>query len=367
MVGIICFWDRYATPYLLKYEKLLIDNGIQYEIIYWHRNSVNKFPKVEKDGNTINIKLLCKLGYLKIFSFLKWRITTKKIIKKNKYTHLIVLSTVPGVLLIEFLLNQYKEKYIFDIRDYTYEKNKLFKKLVMMLVNGSSLTAISSLGFMRWLDESQKIKINHNITIDSTSINTPPDLKNCKVIRFGFVGNVRLDSQTRDLIFNLANDFRFEQHFYGRVLPTCDIESLKEKHNIQNLYIHGPFGNEEKEIIYSKIELINTVYANPNKNNELTFADSTPLPNRLYDALIFYRPLIASNGTYLAELIDKYYLGLNLKGIELNSSEKIASFAQVFDKELFKKGCDSLREIVIMEEQSFISSINIVLNSWKTL
>ena len=38
------------------------------------------------------------------------------------------------------------------------------------------------------------------------------------------------------------------------------------------------------------------------------------LPNRLYDALIFKKPIITTEGTYLTEVVEKYGIGFSLPG-----------------------------------------------------
>ena len=53
----------------------------------------------------------------------------------------------------------------------------------------------------------------------------------------------------------------------------------------------------KKPSIYTNIHLINAVYANT--NNRLNYGDSTPLPNRIYDCVVFKRPIVASKNTYL--------------------------------------------------------------------
>ena len=57
MVGIICFWDRLATPYLAKYEKLLQSSGTDYEVVLWNRTPEEDMPQVTREG------LLCKIHF----------------------------------------------------------------------------------------------------------------------------------------------------------------------------------------------------------------------------------------------------------------------------------------------------------------
>ncbi len=365
MVGIICFWDRHATPYLLKYEQMLQQAGLPYEIIFWERDGRSSKPSFRQDGHDVYIDFKCKKGSRKLFSFITWTKHISRYIRAKEYSHLILLSTVPAVLLSPFVIHYYTGKYIFDIRDYTLEKYSLFRKLVMKLVNNSCLTPISSKGFMKWLDESPRIIPNHNITICEKDGLSAPDFCKNKPLRFSFVGNVRLDTQTAAMLRTLGHSTKIEQHYYGRVLSVCNIEEIIKEDHLTNVTLHGPFNLEEKEAIYRDTDLINTVYANAEREEDIPLGDSTPLPNRLYDALIFYRPLVTSRGTYLAELSDEYHLGVNVNGFDRKLEEKIINYTKSFDKKVFMEGCDKLRAIVIEEENTFRARVAHIFESWK--
>ena len=365
MVGIICFWDRYATPYLDKYERMLQHSNEFYEVVFWNREAKYSGKAYRKIGHEIQVDYPCLNGSRKLLSFLGWARRIRKVINERGYSHLIVLSTVPAVLLFDVLVKQYKNKYIFDIRDYTFEKFVLFKKLVMALIAGSSLTAISSKGYMKWLDESPKIMVNHNITISYNNGFTAPDFTSTRPVRFSFVGNVRLDTQTRAMLLSLGHSTKIEQHYYGRVLDVCDIRSLIDEYQLVNVKLHGPFDVSEKESIYADTDLINTVYANAEKEEDIPLGDSTPLPNRLYDALVFYRPLVSSRGTFLAELSERYHLGVSVNGFDKNIEDEILEYVHSFNREEFMSGCDTLREIVTEEEQRFKEKVLGIIKDWK--
>ena len=366
MIGIICFWDRLATPYLAKYEKLLQENGKEYEVLFWNRTPQPGTPKVIEQDNMVTINIPCTGSFYKrVLTFFKWRTAAQKVIRQRKYSALIVLSTVPAVLLGGLLLRKYREKYLFDIRDYTFEGHKPLRKLVMGLVNGSALTAISSKGYMRWLEPCHKIMVNHNITVEQAAGYTAPQLRTKQPLHFAFVGNVRLDTQTEALMLQLKDRSDFWQDFYGRVLPTCNIEQFVKDRQIENLRLHGPFDVAQKPVFFKDIDLLNAVYANAEKEEDIPLGDSTPIPNRLYDCLVFYRPLVASKGTYLAELIDQYGLGCTVNGFSADAPGIIRAYADSFDPEAFMKNCDTLRQQVWEEEKQYIAAVSSILRQWR--
>ena len=365
MIGIICFWDRYATPYLMKYEQMLRQAGVEYEVVFWNREPEQRGASFRQEGREVYLNYACKSGKQKLLSFFKWARLISSYVRKRKYSHLILLSTVPAVLLMPLVMREYKGKYIFDIRDYTLEKYSFFRKLVMKLINHSCLAPISSKGYMKWLDESPKIMPNHNITVSEDNGFTPPEFSKDKPIRFSFVGNVRLDMQTEAMVKTLGHSSRIEQHYYGRVLSVCNISEIIKNEGLTNVHLHGPFDVKEKESIYRDTDLINTVYANAEKEEDIPLGDSTPLPNRLYDALVFYRPLVTSRGTYLAELSDDYYLGVNVNGFDKNIEGEIISYTETFDRKKFVEGCDKLRKQVIEEENAYRAKVAQILKTWK--
>lgn len=363
MIGIVCFWDRQATPYLTKYEQMLQKQNQKYEVIFWSRSSSSE--RIEKDGNTISIHIACASTKIqKIGAFFKWCAEVKRIIRERNYDHLIILSTVPAVLLYPVLIRRYRGKYIFDIRDYTMEKNPIFKAIVMSLIRNSCLTPISSKGYLLWLEDSDKIIINHNITVEHQMFEVP-DYRNKKLYNIGFVGNVRLDAQTRALLLSMKDSPYFTQYFYGRIVPGCDIEKLRHMHNIRNLVLSGPFTVDDKARIYENIDIINCVYANATEEKDIPLGDSTPLPNRLYDAITFYRPMVASRGTYLAELIQEYHLGCCINGFEESAPEEIYRYLQNFDRESFVDGCIKLKQIVFEEESLFRKRCRDIFCGWE--
>lgn len=364
MVGIICFWDRYATPYLSKYENLFEQLGVKYEVLFWNRLAKPCKTTVTQEEHFVYINKYCKQGKTKIISFIGWRHECIKILKRKKYKYLVLLSTVPAILLEDYVLRYYKDKYVFDIRDYTLEANKLFRKMVMALVKNSCITPISSKGYLRWLEPSDKIMVNHNITIDNSKNFDVPDFSEDKPIKLSFVGNVRLDTQTKAMLITLGKSEKIEQHYFGRILPLCDIEQVTKGHQLTNVVLHGPFNRDDKIDIYRNTDLINTVYVNAEKEEDIPLGDSTPLPNRLYDAIVFYRPLVTSQGTYLAELADQYHLGLNINGFDKNIEQQILDYTRHFNKEEFKDGCNRLRKEVMIEEERFINTITKIFNNW---
>lgn len=349
-VGIITFSDRNTTPYLKYYEDTMKIEGVRFECIFWDR--YNNF-KIEKNENEYTLHIKCLPGaskFGKILPMIKYKYIVEKIIKKEQYTHLIILTTLPGVLLNKILLKDFKNKYIFDIRDYTYEKYGFYKKIVDKLIDKSYFTAISSKGFMKFLNENKKIIPCHNISNSEYKVDICDDLKNKKSIIIGFVGAIRYFKQDCKLINCLANSKKYILSYVGKFNIDCNLKAYCKKNNINNVMFKGEFRNEDKPLIYRKIDLINAIYGC--KGLEVT----TLLPNRLYDGVIFKKPVIATKGTFLGGLVEKFSLGIAVD-LNKNISEEVTKFINNFDDKKFIRACDNFLTIAQKEQQIFINRI----------
>ncbi len=328
---------------------MLESANIDFDVIFWNRAGVSN---TAQNTNEKEITITCRNGRIgKLVDFLFWRLKILKLLKGAKYEYLIVLSTMPAVLLSGFILKKYKERYLFDIRDYTLEQNIIFSQIITMLVKHSDFTTISSAGFMQWLKPSPKIVPNHNITNYTDGFNKEIRLRRAGKVIFTFVGNIRLDRQTEAALLNLKNSTRYVSGFVGRILPSCNIKKFCQDNNITNVYFGNQFSNADKAAIYRDVDIINAIYANESVN--IRPADSTPLPNRVYDAALYQCPIVASSGTYLAELIQKYDLGFSVDGFDTDLERQFDAYIDSFDEERFRAGCRRFLDYVLEEEAVF--------------
>lgn len=352
-IGIIGFGERNFIPYVEVYENELKKANIQYECIFWDRFNDSL---VSKNSNEYTVHVRCEPGiskFKKIIPMLKFKQQIEKILRKEHYTHIIVLTTLPGVLIHKILLKQYADKYILDIRDYSYEKYSWYKKIVEKLIANSYFTAISSNGFKAFLPQSNKIITCHNIGSDFPKEKEGVDLKNKEKITIGFVGGIRYFEENCKLINVFANNPKYQLAYIGRKNLDCDLEAYCKRNNIKNVLFQGDFNNADKPEIYKGIDFINSVYGNGSL--EVT----TLLPNRLYDGILFKKPVLASKGTYLGKIVDEYKLGIVVDINEQNKKfiEIVNTYINNFDKVAFVKKCQKFQERILLEQKSFLNNI----------
>lgn len=351
-ICIIAFAERNYIPYIEHYENLLKKYKVAYDCVFWDR--YNDLPTEKKDNEyTIHIKCMPGANKLsKIIPMYKYKKIVENIIKKQNYTHLVVLTTLPGVLISNLLLNKYRNKYILDIRDYTYEKYSFYKNIVDRLVEESYFTAISSKGFLKFLKNSRKIMPCHNIGEGFKEESVNKDLKNKNKVTIGFVGCVRYYNEDRRLIESLANNNKYKLLYIGKQNIDFNLNKFCEKSKITNVLIRGEFKNTDKPNIYKEIDIINSFYGNDSL--EVT----TLLPNRLYDGLIFKKPILASKGTYLGDLIEKNKIGCVLDPDNIDNIDNVLNnFMERFDCIGFEQRAKKLLIEIKYEQEQFYRKI----------
>lgn len=344
------------APYLKYYIDACENNDIDYDLFLWNRD---KEGGIKKERNIYTMNSICPFGgskLKKLFPMLRYRNALLRIIEENKYTHLILINTLCAVMIARYVLKRYQGKYILDIRDYTYEKINQYKNIEKKLIENSYFTTISSRGFFEFIDRSDKIIINHNISNQNQGDNIVTFNKSLN-ITIGFVGSVRYPKVNKQLIRAIKNNSRYTLKYIGPEVDGCDLREFCELNNIQNVIFEGEFVNSNKNKIYKSIDVINSLYGD--SSLEVT----TAIPNRYYDALIFKKPIIASKGTYLAKLVEKNRLGFSIDIMSENFCDILNDYLKSFDENKFIDSCDSELNSIINEQNNFLNQINIFLKN----
>jgi hypothetical protein len=141
-------------PYMSFYLDQLDIKKHDIHILYWNRDLKHE-SKTELNGYTFH-EFECYQEddvpkTSKIPSFIKYRQYAKKSITRENFSFIFVLHSLPGVLIADILKKKYKNRYILDYRDSTYESFTWFKKIIGDLVKGSCVTFVSSDAFRQLL------------------------------------------------------------------------------------------------------------------------------------------------------------------------------------------------------------------------
>ena len=286
-VGIVAANNIRISPYVFPYTKLLDEMGIEYDVLFPNRNinmvDIYRF-------NTINVPW--KNRNRKIANFYDYSKKIKNLCK-DKYDFLIILTTVNGVFFYPWLKKYYSNKYILDIRDYTYENNLLYFEVEKRLIKRAKSVVISSPKYKHFLPKGD-YTVMHNINnIDNDEYSF---CLNEGRLRIGYVGSISYRNQCEKIIDLVNNDDRFELHFYGDGVDRIYLENYAQKYNNSRIKFHGPYLQEEKDDIIEQIDIIFNAYGNGKPL--LDYA----LSNKLYDALKHHKLLLTSPNTYMNEV-----------------------------------------------------------------
>lgn len=341
---IIGFAKIAYMPYINMYSRMVCDRNIVH-VICWNRDHEKD---VELENCTIHRFQADQLDevakWTKIGNFLAFKKYVARKLKDIKPDKIVILSTLPAVILSPILIWRYKERYIFDYRDYTYERFRIFKAVVNCLKENSYATFISSDAFREVFNNQSKLYTTHNILIDSLQYRDvrSRNPRQRTVIRIAFWGFIRHEEINRKLIELLAGDSRFELHYYGREQKSADgLKKLCLDRKVTNVFFHGPYAPAERYEFAANTDIIHNIY-----QNDLQMQKA--MGNKYYDGVVMRLPQICMRGSYMGQLAEKKGVGLQ---VELNEyfADTVWNYYQTLDWNHFEKCTDAETERIRKE------------------
>ncbi len=264
---------------------------------------------------------------------------------------------MPAVILGPILWNKYKNKYIYDYRDYTYEKYLFFAKRIEKIANNSFLTCFSSKGYLNYFSKIDNYYISHNISNEERKVELVEDLKKKKKICIGFLGYVRYFDLNTRLIDAFANNSNYFLMYAGSAFTDCDLPLYCKNNNVNNVEFYGSYENNQKPILYKSIDIINSVYSlgSPEVREAI--------PNRVYDAALFKKPIMVAQGTYLAQIVEQYGLGLQVDPFGDDVLSTVETYIHNFNPEVFKNNCESFLQDVRKDQERLREAVQVFIRS----
>lgn len=333
---VIAYAPQKIAPYLKKYKKLLERAKIEYD--YCTRENTDDVMDTEMENNQIVIKYKKRRNpFHKIRGILYWRKTVIALLETGKYEKVICLTCYPAIILCDYLEKHFKNNYVVDIRDYyPFLSYPLIWRKFRKCLENDSMTVISSPGFRRWLPIQDKVYEIHNIDVDEY-VNEENVLRDenflKKTICIGYLGVVSYYDMNEKILSSLCNckDYRVEYH--GVYLENKRLQNYCDSMKMENVFFGGKFDVAEKKGIYKSIDIINAVYGNS------SLIVTTALPNKLYDAVLYHKPIMVSKGTYLGNLVEQYCLGFAVD-LEKDIKMQIDTFCRSFNAKRFAANAD---------------------------
>lgn len=333
---VFCHPLMYA-PYISLYQKVAQEQGCETVIINEHERAgeLAKNHIVYKGnygGNIVN----------KLRNFLAWRRFVINTLKEQKADKIVFLTPWAPIKLVDKCMTSWKGKYVLDIRDFSSEGASWFRKAEEQVIRNSVFTTVSSKGFFRWLPKSGKYAVAHNMPANIVEDEV------CRVfeqdrIRIAYVGLVGYFEQNKSIV-EQTKGTRFDVVYSGTLNESCPLEAYCQEHGHGHVTFTGPFNNAQKRQLYDGVDFINAVYGN---DSEVV---RSALPNKLYDAMIYKIPLLASKGTYLAQIAEEWGIGIGVDTQANDLVEQLERYMANFDREKFVSQCKKLLKVCIEEQ-----------------
>lgn len=206
-----------------------------------------------------------------------------------------------------------------DLNKRTYNNSKAFKKIILKKIlirleknmfRDIEKLVISSEHFWddyyRFFISKKHVLLYPNMPERDIFNKVKKNKNNVKII--GFIGRVRYFNQLRMLIdtvheINKNNDRLAFKILVAGVGPESKrLSKYANKYNFIDVY--GSYNyDEEIAEIYSKVDMVYSVYDANNKNVQAA------IPNRLYEAVVSEKPIIVAKNTKLSEFVLKNHIG----------------------------------------------------------
>ncbi len=316
--------------------------GIDYEYLCWDRevgdseyctsHVVTSFDKVSPSTNWL---------FKKVYDYWLFSRFTKKIIENSNYDYVIVHTIVCALFLKIFLINKYKNRYIFDIRDYS-PAVPFFKKWLSLLIKNSLFTTISSLGFLVWLPDDHNYIVSHNIEkslLEPFSIK--PKRLSVEHLNLLTIGQIRDLSANQHVIESFANKGNVTMIFAGFGPAINALKKFSAENFVKNISFTGKYKKIDEMSIVQSSDILNILLPINTSSNAL-------ITNRFYLSLASRTPMIVNSESIHAKFVKEFYLGVIVE-LDDDLYEKLLEYCTNFDEVVFRNGCQKLTDSILQD------------------
>jgi hypothetical protein len=330
-IAIIISGNSSKSPYLSYYSNFLDKQKIEYDIICWNRRLIDEPITIAYNVSQDEDK-----GYFhRFYSYLGYRRFVINCLNRNNYDKIIISTIAIAILLYPYLKKHYRNKYIFDIRDYSLILNFTWF-ILKSLIDNSAATVISSKGFTHWLPKSSNYYIAHNFPFELTKGNVELLSKehfnqNMKPLEITTIGSLRDFEANKLIIDSFKNSNQFKIKFIGTGPAYNPLKKYVLENKVSNASFYGYYQKKDEADLLKKSDIINN-FTNIDLNSR------TLMTNRFYLSAVLGIPMLVRFGTYQAEICQRYNLGCIVK-TEIDIKLQLKEFLKTFNENDFINGC----------------------------
>lgn len=213
-----------------------------------------------------------------------------------------------------------KYKVIYDVSDMPDSENKnmikVYKFLERYVLKHSDVVILSSSYYLPFYENRHKsIYVLENKVDMNLMVRDEKDYKHER-LTISFIGMIRYYETLINLI-EASKELPIDIHLYGKGIDSEVISHYCLTKEITNVFIHGAYDYKDIEQLYRASDLIYTAYPSINENVQYS------IPNKLYESLLFERPLIASVNTALGNIVEKENLGFVVDSSSVESINSV--------------------------------------------
>lgn len=290
----------------------------------------------------------------KVRCYIKYRSFVKDILKTTSFDFVIVLHSLSGLMIYDELKRHFKNRFILDYRDSTYETRvRIFGLAVENLCRMSRVTFVSSDAFRRFLPDEcvSKIYTSHNLLEDSLNHREFSRIYSERV-RLAFWGFIRHYDVNKSLIDRISGDERFELHYYGREQKDAlDLKAYTKSIGASNVFFHGEYNPEDRYEFVKRTDLIHNIYDGQNENMAMAMG------NKYYDSIIFRIPQLCNVGSFMGEMAFSNGVGFMADPASPDFCDCVYNYYTELNHMSFSDACNNELERVLAEYKKGVEVI----------
>ncbi len=352
-VLIVGFQSKNYTPFLAHYEAILTAEDVAFDTVFWERDEGDRFSSApgpagteysyrDATGKNVSDKTWRAVRYMR---------RVRQLMDRKRYDRLVVLTTEPAFFLSRRLLGEYAGRYLFDYRDVTFERLAPFRHRIDRVIARSYATFFSSEGFARQFSPHDTVHLVHNVAHDVPVSPEAADLRQRHPVGIGFIGFVRYPRENESLITALADNPAYTLSYAGTAFRGADLGDYARRVGARNVTATGHYLNTDKPRLYASVDIINAIYSLDAPEVRLA------LPNKLYDAALYKKPILATRGTYLAEVVEERGLGLAVDPLGGDVAHDLDAYVAAFEPAAFAQRCEAFLADVAQDMAVFEQTV----------
>lgn len=327
----------YLTPYINFYISVLGELNVDYKIIYWDKNGNEDID----DSRYIRFFYKAPSKIRKVLGYIKYRKFVINEVKKESYTIIIPLHAIVSFILFDLFSFNFKNRYVYDVRDYSYERFFLYRMAQKRLVSNSMMNIISSKGYEEFLPKGEYF-VTHNIPHSDYKSYRQYENSGCSTISISYIGLIRFMEQNKKILLFFKNDKRFNLNFIGT--NAMHLKEFCDKNEIHNVSLIDTFDSHETLNYYKNTDLIMNLYGN--NTPLLDYAIS----NKLYYSACLYKPILVCEGTYMEKMSRKYGIGFTLSMSSMEEKDELYQYIVEINRKKLILNCDIFMKDVYKDE-----------------